>query len=502
MRKIISIIIIGIILLSINACIPTTIDPYAKYYDFELVVKASDINKEKLTLNLLNNFKESKDYYIKAENYLIAGRILNEVSLKDVASDYFDKYLETTTGEEKALLYETQASLLGSKYFHARAAWKWKKLNNEFRYKLNKDLALGKEPNLTFQTIELPNNFIISNPNPKIIEIGNSNLTITEKDILVSQTDRVTRDWLSYQLQKPNSNILLSLFSEALSYPKEELMPEIGWHEGARIKEIKSITGLEHKIATGTIIVKKDGKWYAPNENDIFMFEVPIDKVSYPTLRPFNDHIAMMVDTHGINTIVKQAIDNNASIVIGCCDNPEKIKAAKYLSDRGIKVICNTDKYVPLLLGSNSNVFGSAPYERKGNTIIIGNRPLKINIDEPIVTSDVNSDVYALWYYETSTFYFKELEKRSGIDLNLHIINLTDFNQMEKVIEKAESINSNIIGVRVFNKDDYENVKNWLEKDLNHKAILFHSEAYPYGYKLAREFNIQTSFDDINPVIL
>ena len=34
---------------------------------------------------------------------------------------------------------------------------------------------------------------------------------------------------------------------------------------------------------------------------------------------------------------------------------------------------------------------------------------------------------------------------------------------------------------------------------MNNRLILFHSEAYPYGYKLYREFSKQVTFDDTMP---
>ncbi|MEK6816077.1 MAG: hypothetical protein AABY09_00560 [Nanoarchaeota archaeon] len=496
---------LAILLASITGCTPTTIDPYSGSYDFQSIMENSGIDKETLANGLYNNFKKSDDKRIKGENFLILGRITGEPRFVDVASDYFSKSEEMNeekgSREERALLYETLASLLGSKYYHAKAAWHWKILNNEFRYKLNKDLALGNEPQLAFDTEPLQPS-LIKTENPKSIKIGESDILLSKDDVLVSQADRVTRDWLSYQIQNPESDSLLSLFSESLSYKKEDLMPEIGWHEGARIKEMKSVTGLKHVVATGTILAKKDGKWYAPNENGVFMFEVPEDKVNYPTTRPFGDNLAMAIDTHGINMIVEQAIRNKATVAIGSCDHPEKAKAAKYLSDRGIKVICNTDRYVPLLIGSGANVLGSAPFEKTDGKIIIGNRPTEIKIGEPIVASDVDSKKYGVGYYDTPTRYFKELERSANIKLNLHIVNITDFNQQRAVIDKAEEVDANIIGVRIFNENDYLNVKLWLQKDINHKAILFHSEPYPYGYILAREFIAQTSFDDVNPVIL
>jgi hypothetical protein len=53
----------------------------------------------------------------------------------------------------------------------------------------------------------------------------------------------------------------------------------------------------------------------------------------------------------------------------------------------------------------------------------------------------------------------------------------------------------------IFNSDDYGKVKDWLKEDESHKAVLFHSTAYPYGYKLINEFPQQTTFDDISPIL-
>ena len=67
---------------------------------------------------------------------------------------------------------------------------------------------------------------------------------------------------------------------------------------------------------------------------------------------------------------------------------------------------------------------------------------------------------------------------------------------------------SNEVGIHVFTYEPQhelivrDSLKEWLEEDPRHKAILFHSEAYPYGYRLAREFRSQTTFDDPNPVLI
>ncbi len=112
----------------------------------------------------------------------------------------------------------------------------------------------------------------------------------------------------------------------------------------------------------------------------------------------------------------------------------------------------------------------------------------------------VNSTIYAIQYYDTPARYFKNLEK--SIKLNIEYVEITDFNQMNKIIDKAEKEKATVIAVRIFNSNDYNAAKQWLENDKNNKAILFHSISYPYGYKLLKEFPKQTTFDDINPEII
>jgi hypothetical protein len=248
-------------------------------------------------------------------------------------------------------------------------------------------------------------------------------------------------------------------------------------------------------------VAKKGNKWYAPNEEGIFMFEVPIDKVLYPTTRFLRDDLAVIVDTHGVNMLVEQAVRLNASVVVGCCDHPGKAKASAYLSQKGISVICNTDRSIPMIMGQNLNVLGSAPFEKIGDSVVIGGRPLEFNLEEPIVVQNISSEIRGHVYYDTPTRYFVWLEKLTSVHPNLAFVQVSSFDQMENIIIKAEKLDARVIAVRIFSLDDYNKVKAWLEKSRKHKAILFHSEAYPYGYLLAREFKWQTSFDDINPIL-
>ena len=145
------------------------------------------------------------------------------------------------------------------------------------------------------------------------------------------------------------------------------------------------------------------------------------------------------------------------------------------------------------------DVFGSPPMEKRDGSFVIGGRPLTITKKDKIIVMNISSDALASSYYGTPALYFSNLQKK--IHLDLEYVTITGYNQMKKIIKEAEDKKSRFIAVRVYNKEDYEPVRSWLEKDNQNKAILFHSMAYPYGYKLFMEFPEQTSFGDLNPII-
>ncbi len=481
-------------------CSATEFDTNAEAYNFTSVLSDSGYDVDNYVAHLEKSLKNTTDMFSRGDIALMLGRLKNDPDMLFLAQDFYYREIEYTTDwKKKALLYETLASLKDSRYYFVRAADAWRKTGNNFRSKLNFDLGFGIEPDFDYEIGQVHENKFFSGNFSSII-IGSSGFILDSNDVLISQADRVSRDWLSYQIQSPYSTNTLNTFSESLTYPEDELLPDIGWHEGGRIIEMKA-SGLKHEVATGTILKKYQGKWYAPNENGIFMFEVPADKVMYPTTRFLRQDIAMVIDTHGINMIVEQAISSNASAVMGCCDHPGKIKAAEYIAKKGIKVICNTDRFLPRLMGQDLNILGSAPFEIKDKKLIFGNRPIEITKHEPVVVMDAYPETFGVMYYDAPARYFNQLDE-AGIPLNTSFVRVDGFGQMSRVIEKAEKLDSSIIAVRIFSSDDYNAVKAWLEKDITNKAILFHSEAYPYGYKLAREFKSQTSFDDINPIIL
>lgn len=473
-------------------------DPYGANYDFDWALRASGINaslvKEYLYAIMTN---ESADPFARGDAALTLGRLNKNDSLICSSLDFFDD-VNATTPEQRAIVYETSAALgcgRNKRAFLIAASKEWADAGNMFRSNLLKDLSTGYMPKLVFEEQSLTPSINLTDASGIII--GTTSFEFKNATVS-SQLDRTRRDWLGGQLQSPFDSPLLVTFSERLSYNESELLSDIGWHEGARIKELVE-HGFSYLPAVGTLVAKQGDRWFAVDDKGVFRFEVPLDKLLYPTTRFLHEDIAVIIDTHGINMLVEQALRNDVDLVVGCCDHPAKVQAAKYLSEHNISVVCLTDKDVYRALGHDVSVLGSPPFTFTDNSVIIGNRPLTILKEDVIVAMDASDGVYALWYYQTPASYFRILEKQ-GFDVNY--VAIDDFNQMDKVISQARMLDATVIAVRVFNKSDYDAVVSFLLDRPQNKAVLFHSASYPYGQKLLREFASQTSFGDPNPVIV
>lgn len=493
------------------------VDVYSQNMNYTYILDVSGVPREKFLKHSFALLEENISDFAKGDISLVLGRITNNDSLVCDSLRHYDK-VKYVSDEEKAVIFETIASIgcgRDRKQYLLKAAKWWKRVGNEFRAKLDERLALNQQIKFEKDLSEVDINPVFPKHATKMI-IGKSKRIIDADDVLVSQVDRVNRDWLSYQLffspfyradrlellteYELDRDKLLSVFSERLNNNRTDLLPDIGWHEGARIKEMRQV-GFAHYTASGTVVVNIDGKWYAPDENGVFRFEVPWDKVSYPTNRFLREDIVVIVDTHGINMLVEQAVRYNASFVIACGDHPGKAKAAKYLSDRGITAISFPDKYYPLLLGSGADVFGSPPIDYQGYNVVLGNRPITFYLNETFVVTAVdNKKRFAFSYYDTPSRYFRILKQH--YPLKVHFIGMNDFGDMYKVVDKAREFNATALGVRVYCRDDYDAVKGWLEEDKHRRAILFHSMPYPYGYKLIKMFPERVTFGDINPVFV
>ncbi len=464
----------------------------------EYVLDAAGLDKDNYFNRLIDDFSETKNPWGVGDSLLVLARLDDNENYYKYACDSFKRYTPKTT-EEKALLHETLASLncRGTRINDLRqAAHYWKILGVNWRADILEKIANNEKLSFEFETSEIMPELDLSDADEIII--GKTKVEIEEDDIIVTQTDRVLRDWLGVQLrQSPFRGDILRVFSERWTLSEEELREDIGWHEGGRLAGIQENLDINHIPAVGTLVAKKDNKWYASDENGIFRFEVPLDKVSYPTTRFLSKDLAVIVDSHGINMLVEQAIRNNADVVIGCCDHPGKIKAVKYLSDKGISAICFTDLDLYRALGHEVNAVGSAPFELKEDKLVFGGKPITIRKNQEVIVTKADvGNVYAIWYYDASYLYFNEISK--SFPLELIVVTVDDFKQTHKVYAAAREAHADIVASRVFNKYDYEQAKKWLEESKENKLILFHSISYPYGVLITQDFPEQVGFGDVN----
>jgi hypothetical protein len=486
-------------------------DPYAQSINFLYTPEAAGINLSRILNELEETAQNEKaDPWARGDATLVIGRLTKNETRICESLAFYDQ-INTTNHEEMALIYETSASLgcgRNRAAFLKAAANKWRATGNNFRAEILEKLSQGTRQKIKFdQHATTANETVITGyqtpitpalkpTNATEVTIGKTAITIRPGDIILSQTDRVYRDWLGGQLASPYGPNLLITFSERLSWNASELLPEIGWHEGARVKDLKYLN-ITHIPAVGTLVAKHRNRWFAADNNGTFRFEVPLDKLYYPTTRFLRRDLAVIIDSHGTNMLVEQATRYNASAVISDCDHPGKVYAAKYLSDNGISVICYPDKYTFLALGHNLKLVGSPPTTIYPDHAVIGNRPVKMTLKDKIVAANSTDTAYALWYYQTPASYFDTLAL--AIPLDVTYVSISQFGQMNKVTEKARETQANIIATRVFNKQDYETIKQWLDENESRKVVLFHSASYPYGQKILREYPDRSTFDDPNP---
>ncbi|RME52399.1 hypothetical protein D6783_04725 [Candidatus Woesearchaeota archaeon] len=459
----------------------------------------------------LYNLQTNKSTYLKgladepgidpAERYYVAGKILNSPTLLCKAARQYEQRTPQTP-LENAFIQETLAELNcdNQRNTHLlRAAASWQQLGVQWRADIIKALANNTPPNLTFKPATInPDTTALAQQlaGATSILIGDDSILVTKNDRIMSQADRTVRDWLSYRVYNPFNTSRwaepLTTFSERLVYNTTDLRPDIGWHEGARIKEIIHLSDATFIPALTALAARKNGTWYASDEKGRFSFPIPEDKLTYPTVRFLTQDLAVIVDTHGINMLVSEAFRNNASLVYADCDHPGKIAAANYLEKAGIRVACTVDRFTYLLLGHKTKIIGNPPITATPAGALLGSRPLTLHQNETIIVMNATT-----FYYDTPTKYFTTLEK--SFPLKTQYVTITAPGQTSKLVLAAKKYNASSIAGRIFHQSDYAPLVAWLDENPRHKLILFHTYPYPYGKLLADSYPRQTTFDDPTP---
>lgn len=315
--------------------------------------------------------------------------------------------------------------------------------------------------------------------------LGESAIRVESGQVAGVQIERTVRDWISYQMGHDFSET--SVAADAL----------LSYHEGARLREIVGSGNVTVRALSGTLAARSGSKWFAADEAGNFRFEVLPDKLQYPTTRAWRD-LALLVDTHGISSLVAPAVRQKADLVIGCGDHPSKMKAAYYLARKGVNVYFPCDRFVGEMIGHDAKgtLIGSAPVRATPDGAIIGDRPVTFRTDERIVVED--TDVAGvLQYYDAPARYFANLARL--VPLRLDVVQINQAGQAARVTVRAAELGATAIGVRVWNEQDHAAVRDWLARSPKHRAVLFHTAPYPDGIRLFDEFPSQTTFGDTRP---
>ena len=318
------------------------------------------------------------------------------------------------------------------------------------------------------------------------IIIGTTAIHVKPKAKIKIQVDRVIRDWIQSE----------HVTSAPWDYSRKDLVRS---HEGEKAEEILRLSDATVIPVWGTKVKKIGDDWYAPDAEGIYRFALSEDKVeNFPSTILIDDRTAIVNDTHGISAIAWDSTD--ADLAIGCGDHPGKIEAAYYLADRGVNVYVPTDRFLSMLIGTHTKglVIGSAPVKEGSDGAIVGDQPISIDVNEPIVVSTAHAH-YPLQYYDTPNRYFQALQEYIGKRLKITAVEVKKYGHATNVVDVAREKGVRVLGIRVKSKEEHDAVAAWLRGNKRRRAVLFHTAVYPDGYKLFFEFPQQTNFGDVHP---
>ncbi len=341
---------------------------------------------------------------------------------------------------------------------------------------------------------------------PGKLVLGLSKIELRGGEGIGVQVDRIIRD-----IQWKDSDYDERIPPDHIPERSSEVVP---YMEGARVREMMEYAGVRVIPLTPAHGKKKEEEsypgpgYYAADGQGNFPFFIDSRKTEHFTVKQDLDDGLILPDTHGFNMVAEQAYLKREQLflVIACMDIPSKAEAALYLAQNGIHSYAVTDRFASELMGYKerfdveAEILGSAPIKKTEFGAVIGNQPITISLDELIIVQYTDK-YYPNHYCDTPARYFDQLKKIYQLDLPVVKV-LANVGETNKIVEMARLNQAQVIGVRVYNEADYQPVAEWLKEDSNHRAVLFHSAAYPLGNQLFFEFPEQTTFGDLSPRIV
>lgn len=339
-----------------------------------------------------------------------------------------------------------------------------------------------------------------------VFGLSRLDLKWSERSLVRIQVDRGVRDifW-------KDSRFDIRVPPNRIPNGEQELVP---YMEGARAAELMQWAGVDVMPLTPGLAVKKaDGLYYGSDGEGNYPFMIFQDKIDYPTVtfhRNGDEETAVIPDTHGFNAVVAPALAIHRRrplrLAIACMDSPDKANAALFLARKGIACYAPCDRFTHTLMGYKHRygittpILGSAPVWKNGDGAVIGGQPVLFDLKEPII-AQYTDKMYPDQYCDAPSRYLRALQRTYQIAL--HVTEVTAaVGETGLLVAKAEQIGANVIAARIYNREDYEPLKKWMEKDQRRRLILLHSDAYEYGIQMFREYPTRTTFGDLDPKFL
>ncbi|HOP73719.1 MAG TPA: hypothetical protein PLC07_01515 [Bacillota bacterium] len=362
--------------------------------------------------------------------------------------------------------------------------------------------AVGLEPSASAQIDRLT----VGDATYMVLGLSRLDLKGEERALVGIQVDRGVRDifW-------KESRFDIRVPPNRKPSGEHELVP---YMEGARAGELVRWASVEVVPLTPGLAVKKaDGLYYGSDGEGNYPFMIFQDKIDYPTVtfqRNGEEEMAVIPDTHGFNAVVSPALAlhklNPLRLVIACMDSPDKANAALFLAKKGIACYAPCDRFTNILMGYKQRygmttpILGSAPVWKSEVGAVIGGQPVLFDLKEPIV-AQYTDKMYPDQYCDAPSRYLRALQRVYQISLNVTEVTAA-VGETGLLVTKAEQLGANVIAARIYNQDDYEPLKKWMEKDQRRRLILLHSAAYEFGIQMFREFPTRTTFGDLDPKFL
>lgn len=419
----------------------------------------------------------SSDPFVRADKQYIYGQLTMDKKAVCRSLPLYEKALENYN---TSLVYETL--FMVSEYCFRDSSAYLNKLLTLGNWKSDFYEVVKEGIKIEVQPVEIKRNVNIP-ADAKTVSFGASYIDLKDIETVGTQVDRVTRDWYSQNFTVYPGRV-----------PWQGLML---YHEGKAVSNLL-VENSKIKVVplTGTLVYLFNKTWFAPDDTGTFRFVVAEDKVQYPTTKCYGK-FCLLEDTHGISSMVSQAVEEKVGLVVGCGDNVGKMDAAYYLAQKGISAYFPADRFLDRVLfyEGKGTLIGTAPIHDG----VIGLQIISVDLKESIIVEDISKPIRDFIYYDSPAKYFRELEKY--YDLNTFYVDVSPGDHPTPIlIKEAKQREADVIALRVRTEEDYLILKSWLEEDASHRAILFHSSLYQYAQLIFTEFKAQTSFGDLRPV--